>query len=115
MARPELSLVIPIYNEEEVLPQLDVRLKELLARLALDAEVVFVNDGSRDRSFELLRKMAEEEARYRVIVADSGKFNVTCTALICPFDEINLLITDKGATKAMLAPLLKLGVKVQTV
>ena len=56
-----------------------------------------------------------KEARYRVIVADSGKFNVTCTALICPLDEINLLITDKGATKAMLAPLLKLGVKVQTV
>jgi DeoR/GlpR family transcriptional regulator of sugar metabolism len=56
-----------------------------------------------------------KQARYRVIVADHGKFNVTCTALICPFDEINLLITDKGATKAMLAPLLKLGVKVQTV
>ena len=56
-----------------------------------------------------------KEARYRVIVADSGKFNVTCTALICLLNEINLLITDKGATKAMLAPLLNLGVKVQTV
>jgi DeoR family transcriptional regulator of aga operon len=56
-----------------------------------------------------------KEAPYRVIVADSGKFNVTCTALICPLDEINLLITDKRATKAMLAPLLNLGVKVQTV
>jgi DeoR family transcriptional regulator, aga operon transcriptional repressor len=56
-----------------------------------------------------------KQARYRVIVADHGKFNVTCTALICPLNEINLLITDKGATKAMLAPFLKLGVKIQTV
>jgi dolichol-phosphate mannosyltransferase len=67
VARPELSLVIPIYNEEEVLPQLDVRVKELLDRLALDAEIVFVNDGSRDRSLDLLREMAAREPRYRVI------------------------------------------------
>jgi DeoR family transcriptional regulator of aga operon len=56
-----------------------------------------------------------KEARYRVIVADHGKFNVTCTALICPLNEIDLLITDKGATKAMLAPFLSLGVNVRTV
>jgi glycosyltransferase involved in cell wall biosynthesis len=69
VARPELSLVIPIYNEEEVLPQLDVRLKELLKTLAADstAEVVFVNDGSKDRSMELLRRMCQHELRYRVI------------------------------------------------
>lgn len=56
-----------------------------------------------------------KQARYRVIVADHDKFNVTCTALICPLNEINLLITDKGATKAMLAPFLNLGIKIQTV
>ncbi|HKR59670.1 MAG TPA: DeoR/GlpR family DNA-binding transcription regulator [Pyrinomonadaceae bacterium] len=56
-----------------------------------------------------------KQSRYRVIVADHGKFNVTCTALICPLDGINLLITDKGATKAMLAPFLNLGVKIETV
>ncbi|MBX3203318.1 MAG: glycosyltransferase [Labilithrix sp.] len=67
MSRPELSLVIPIYNEEEVLPQLDLRLKELLKTLAIDAEVVFVNDGSKDKSMELLRRMASRELRYRVI------------------------------------------------
>lgn len=66
MPRPELSLVIPIYNEEAVLPQLDGRLRELLAQLGLDSEVVFVDDGSRDRSLELLRQMAGREPRYRV-------------------------------------------------
>lgn len=65
--RPELSLVIPIYNEEEVLPQLDLRLKELLTKLAVDAEVVFVNDGSKDKSIEILRRMASHELRYKVL------------------------------------------------
>jgi dolichol-phosphate mannosyltransferase len=67
VARPELSLVIPIYNEEEVLPQLDVRLQELLAKLATDTEVVFVNDGSKDQSIDILRRMASHEPRYRVL------------------------------------------------
>ena len=66
MRRPELSLVIPIYNEEEVLPQLGDRLAELLATLAIDCEVVFVDDGSKDRSLELLRELAAKEPRYRV-------------------------------------------------
>jgi glycosyltransferase involved in cell wall biosynthesis len=67
VARPEISLVIPIYNEEEVLPQLDERVKQLLTKLGLDAEVLFVNDGSKDRSIELLRNMAASEPRYRVL------------------------------------------------
>jgi dolichol-phosphate mannosyltransferase len=65
--RPTLSLVLPIYNEEEVIPELHRQLQEFLARLALDAEVVFVNDGSRDRSMELLRSIASGEPRYRII------------------------------------------------
>ncbi|MBX3228457.1 MAG: glycosyltransferase [Labilithrix sp.] len=68
MSRPELSLVIPIYNEEEVLPQLDVRLKELLGKLdGLTTEVVFVNDGSKDASMDILRRMAGHEPRYKVL------------------------------------------------
>ena len=41
-----ISLVLPIYNEEEVLPLLLARLDQLLWRLPCPAEVVFVNDGS---------------------------------------------------------------------
>lgn len=66
MPRPELSLVIPIYNEEEVLPHLEARLAGLLTTLALDCEVVFVDDGSKDESLRLLREMAGREPRYRV-------------------------------------------------
>jgi dolichol-phosphate mannosyltransferase len=67
MDRPTLSFVLPIYNEEEVIPELHKRLTEFLAKLALPAEVIFVNDGSRDRSMELLRGLAQGEPRYRVL------------------------------------------------
>ena len=67
MPRPEVSLVIPIYNEEEVLPQLDKRLSEMLDVLGVDSEVVFVDDGSKDRSLELLRAMVAREPRYRAL------------------------------------------------
>jgi dolichol-phosphate mannosyltransferase len=67
MPRPTLSLVLPIYNEEEVIPELHKQLQGFLAKLGLEAEVVFVNDGSRDRSMELLRGIAAGEPRYRVL------------------------------------------------
>jgi glycosyltransferase involved in cell wall biosynthesis len=67
LARPTLSLVLPIYNEEEVIPELHVRLQEFLAKLAVPSEVVFVNDGSKDRSMEMLRGIAAGEKRYRVL------------------------------------------------
>jgi polyisoprenyl-phosphate glycosyltransferase len=65
--RPTLSLVLPIYNEEEVIPELDKRLHAFLEKLGLPAEVVFVNDGSRDNSMELLRAAAATEPRYRIL------------------------------------------------
>jgi dolichol-phosphate mannosyltransferase len=68
MPRPTLSLVLPIYNEEEIIPELHARLQDFLRKLApVDAEVLFVNDGSRDRSMELLRGIAASEPRYRIL------------------------------------------------
>jgi undecaprenyl-phosphate 4-deoxy-4-formamido-L-arabinose transferase len=54
MDNPALSLVIPIYNEEEVLPTLFARLYPVLDQLGRSCEVIFVDDGSRDRSAALL-------------------------------------------------------------
>jgi undecaprenyl-phosphate 4-deoxy-4-formamido-L-arabinose transferase len=51
---PQLSVVIPVYNEEEVLPLLFARLYPALDALDTLYEVIFVNDGSRDRSAALL-------------------------------------------------------------
>src|SRR5205809_5642667 len=56
MAAPKVSVVIPVYNEEAVLPALFARLYPALDALAATYEVIFVNDGSADRSAALLRE-----------------------------------------------------------
>lgn len=67
MARPTLSIVLPIFNEEEVIPELDRRLRAMLDKVGETWEVVFVDDGSRDRTGQLLRELARTEARYKLI------------------------------------------------
>lgn len=62
-----LSLVIPAFNEEEVLPLLRPRLEALLASLPCRGELVFVDDGSRDRTALLLRAWAGQDARVKVL------------------------------------------------
>lgn len=62
-----ISLIFPVYNEEEVLPVLFERVRELLARLPYETEVILVNDGSRDRSLELMRAFCENDSRFKVI------------------------------------------------
>src|SRR5205823_13383004 len=55
MKRLQLSVVVPVYNEEDGLPALFARLYPALDALAVPYEVIFVNDGSRDRSAALLK------------------------------------------------------------
>ncbi len=71
MALPKLSLVIPVFNEEETITELDRRLRALLANLPEvgdEWEVIFVDDGSRDNSRPMLAGLAHIEPRYRVVV-----------------------------------------------
>ena len=49
MSTPKLSVVIPVYNEEAVLPTLFARLYPALDALQISYEIVYVNDGSRDQ------------------------------------------------------------------
>ncbi|MES1209603.1 MAG: glycosyltransferase family 2 protein [Pseudomonadota bacterium] len=71
MTSPVLSLVLPIYNEEAIIPELDRRLKAFLTDIGHDVgdawEVIFVDDGSQDGSRGLLEAMAAAEPRYRVV------------------------------------------------
>lgn len=65
-----LSVIIPIYNEEAILAELERRLELMgqgLEQSGLDWEVVFVNDGSKDRSLEMLRALCERSPRYKLI------------------------------------------------
>jgi glycosyltransferase involved in cell wall biosynthesis len=67
MARPTLSLVLPVYNEQEVIPILHDRLQSFFSKLAVETEVVFVDDGSSDASLSLLRDLVARDPRYKVI------------------------------------------------
>ena len=62
-----LSIVIPCYNEADVLPLLRERLTQALEKLGVTWEVVLVDDGSRDATFEQLAAMHRQESRFKVI------------------------------------------------
>jgi glycosyltransferase involved in cell wall biosynthesis len=64
---PYLSVVVPIFNEEESIPTLYTRLTEALTVLGYEYEIITVDDGSRDRSFVLLREQALADPRLRVV------------------------------------------------
>ena len=61
------SLIIPIFNEEAVLPVLFARLDELLGRLDAPAEIIMVDDGSRDASARMIVEQVRRDHRYRFI------------------------------------------------
>jgi len=71
---PKLSIVIPVYNEELVLPRLFERLYPALDALAITYECVFVNDGSKDRSAALLREQFQERPRETRVVLFHANF-----------------------------------------
>ena len=60
---PKYSFVIPIYNEEETLIELYRRISAVMARMDGPVELILINDGSRDRSLELLRELHEQDSR----------------------------------------------------
>jgi undecaprenyl-phosphate 4-deoxy-4-formamido-L-arabinose transferase len=72
--RPRLSVVIPVYNEESVLPALFARLYPSLDALGCSYEIVFVNDGSRDRSAALLREQFQKRPEVTRVILFNGNF-----------------------------------------
>ena len=67
MGAIEISAVVPVYNEEQNLPILVSRLSEVLEGLRLSYEMIFVDDGSADRSREILREIVSRYPSLRII------------------------------------------------
>jgi polyisoprenyl-phosphate glycosyltransferase len=67
-SRPIVAIVIPVFNEEPVLPELFARLDALFRNPAECAwRALFVNDGSRDRSADLIREQGARDARFELV------------------------------------------------
>lgn len=62
-----ISIVVPVYNEEEALPLFYEQLRETLTLLDRDHEVIIVNDGSADRTGELIDRLAAEDSHVRAV------------------------------------------------
>ena len=62
-----ISLIVPVYYEEEVLPIAYPRMKAVMEQTNYDYEIIFVNDGSRDGTMRVLRKIATEDRKVKVL------------------------------------------------
>jgi glycosyltransferase involved in cell wall biosynthesis len=64
---PELSIVAPVYNEEDGLCEFHRRLSAVLDTLRVVSEIIYVNDGSRDRSLHVLRQLHQSDSRVAIV------------------------------------------------
>jgi dolichol-phosphate mannosyltransferase len=67
LPQPDLTVVLPVFNEAETLPELRARLVEALSKTPRSFEVLLVDDGSRDRSYEVAAAFAREDVRFRAL------------------------------------------------
>ena len=81
----DISVVIPLYNEDESLPELYEWIERVMKANGFSYEVIFVNDGSTDRSWQVITELSQESACVRGIKfrRNYGK----SPALYCGFKE----------------------------
>ncbi|MBI5526323.1 MAG: glycosyltransferase family 2 protein [Deltaproteobacteria bacterium] len=127
-ARPELSIVIPVYNEEEILREAAEGLLERTRRLGVPFEVIFAENGSRDGTLKLLSELHEAHPEIRYLSCGEPNYGLALkkgiemaegTFVIC--DEIDLCdaefhraavgILDSGASEMVIGSKLARGAK----
>lgn len=68
MAAPEISIIVPLYNEEETLPILVDRLNEVIDSFHKEVEVILIDDGSKDRTPFMIRALSLTDERYQAVL-----------------------------------------------
>ena len=63
----QISVIIPIYNEEENIDLLYKRLTGVLDNLKLSYELIFINDGSKDKSLQLIKELTKKDSKVKYI------------------------------------------------
>jgi glycosyltransferase involved in cell wall biosynthesis len=91
----DLSIVVPIYNEEDNVPILHSRITEALERSGLAYELILVDDGSSDNSYAGLKRLAAKDPRVKVVklrrnfgqtAAMAAGFDLACGRVVVPMD-----------------------------
>ena len=92
----DLSLVIPIYNEEENIPLLYAEIKEVLDSTSYQYEIIFIDDGSSDTSVDVLEQLSRDDKNV-LVVALRRNFGQTA-AMSAGFDHASgdIIITMDG-------------------
>ncbi|GAB4547645.1 MAG: glycosyltransferase family 2 protein [Anaerolineae bacterium] len=94
---PVFSVVAPVYNEGQGLPEFFSRISRVMDDLGETWELVLVNDGSRDNSLEVMRQLAEQDARVKVIdfARNFGhQIAVTCGMDFAKGDAVIIIDSD---------------------
>src|SRR4051794_23409230 len=82
---PDISIVIPVYNEEGNLRQLHSRLTAVMTSIGKRYEIVYIDDGSKDNSVPMLTEMASKDAH--VVVVELARNYGQHNAIFAGFEE----------------------------
>ena len=63
----KLSIIVPLYNEEESIPQLAEEIRDAVTKLSLEYELIFIDDGSKDGSFKQITSLASSDSRIKCL------------------------------------------------
>ena len=95
LSQPELSIVVPLYNEEKNLDVLFSRLTDVLNQIGMTYEIVCINDGSRDRTLEGAISYSQQDPNIKVInlsrnfgkeIALTAGIDYSCGQAVIPID-----------------------------
>ena len=109
--KPILYMIIPCYNEESVLPITAPMFLQKLEQLEKDGKIhedsriLFVNDGSKDRTWEIIKELSEKDIRYQGIAQsrNRGHQNAVLAGLMEAKDQADIMLTlQKSYTKGLL-------------
>lgn len=92
----ELSIIVPLYNEEESVGPLYEAITQAVAPMGLDYEILFVDDGSPDKTFQLAREIAEKDLRLRVVKFRKNYGQTPAMAAGIDNARGNILVTMDG-------------------
>ena len=95
---PKLSIFLPVYNEEENLDRLNRKIFEAMAALGHSFEVIYVDDGSRDRSVELVREAAAADPRFVLLeLSRNFGFQSALSAGLAHAEDSDAVVTMDAA------------------